>query len=196
LTNPDLAKEIVNRGHEAAAHGMSWLSQYNMTRDQEKQFIAAGVKAVHDVTGVTPRGYNCNWLRRSVNTISVLQELGFLYHIDDLSCDEPFILTVNQKPFVVVPYTVRCNDIVLFEGRNFSPDSFYKTLKYEFDQLYSEGEIRRRQMSISTHDRIGGTPSVVRALDKFLEYAHKHPGVWFARKDEIAEWTLKNNIQS
>lgn len=51
-----------------------------------------------------------------------------------------------------------------------------------------------RQMSISTHDRIGGTPSVVRALDKFLEYANKHSGVWFARKDEIAEWTLKNHL--
>jgi peptidoglycan/xylan/chitin deacetylase (PgdA/CDA1 family) len=193
LANPDLAKEIVNRGHEAAAHGMSWSSQYNMSRDQEKQFIADGVKAVRDVTGVTPRGYNCNWLRRSVNTISVLQELGFLYHIDDLSRDEPFILTVNEKPFVVVPYTVRCNDIVLFEGRNFSPNNFFETLKYEFDQLYMEGETRRRQMSISTHDRIGGTPSVVQALDKFLEYASKHSGIWFARKDEIAQWALENH---
>jgi peptidoglycan/xylan/chitin deacetylase (PgdA/CDA1 family) len=193
LANPDLAKEIVTRGHEAAAHGMSWLSQYDMTRDQEKEFIAAGVKAVHDVTGVTPRGYNCNWLRRSVNTISILQELGFLYHIDDLSRDEPFVLTVNDKPFVVVPYTLRCNDIALFEGRHITPDGFYKTLKYEFDQLYLEGESRRRQMSISTHDRIGGTPSVVRALDKFFEYAKSHSDVWFARKDEIAEWTLKNH---
>jgi peptidoglycan/xylan/chitin deacetylase (PgdA/CDA1 family) len=192
LNNPDLAREIVSRGHEAAAHGMSWLSQYDMTREDEKNFIAAGVKAIHDVTGVTARGYNCNWLRRSVNTISVLQELGFLYHIDDLSRDEPFVIMANDKPFIVVPYTVRCNDIVLMEGRNFSPDDFFETLKYEFDQLYLESETQRRQMSISTHDRIGGTPSVVRALDKFLEYANKHAGIWFARKDEIAEWTLKN----
>lgn len=193
LANPDLAKEIVNRGHEGAAHGMSWSSQFNMTRDKEKEFIAAGVKAIHDVTGVTPRGYNCNWLRRSVNTISILQELGFLYHIDDLSRDEPFVLTVNEKPFVVVPYTVRCNDIVLLEGRHFTPHGFLETLKYEFDQLYLESESRRRQMSISTHDRIGGTPSVVHALDKFLEYANQHPGVWFSRKDVIAEWILKNH---
>ena len=191
LNNPELAKEIVKRGHEAAAHGMSWSSQYNMSYEEEKEFIAAGVKAVRDITGVTPRGYNCNWLRRSVNTISILQELGFLYHIDDLSRDEPFILTINNKPFVVVPYTLRCNDIVLIEGRSFSPDDFYQTLKYEFDQLYHEGESQRRQMSISTHDRIGGTPAMVQALDKFLDYANKHPGVWFARKDEIADWILK-----
>ncbi|CAM3184956.1 polysaccharide deacetylase family protein [Legionella anisa] len=193
LANPELAKKIVKRGHEAAAHGMSWSSQFNMSREQEKEFIAAGVKAIHDVTGVTPRGYNCNWLRRSINTISVLQELGFLYHIDDLSRDEPFVLSVNGKPFAVVPYTIRCNDIVLIEGRHFSPDAFLSTLKHEFDQLYAESEFRRRQMSISTHDRIGGTPAVVRVLEQFLEYAHTHPNVWFARKDEIANWILENH---
>lgn len=194
LNNPELAQEIVKRGHEAAAHGMSWSSQFNMTREQEKDFVAAGVKAVQNVTGVTPRGYNCNWLRRSVNTISILQELGFLYHIDDLSRDEPFVLQVNSKPFVVVPYSVRCNDIVLMEGRHFSPEAFLSTLKFEFDQLYAEGETRCRQMSISTHDRIGGTPAVVRALDQFLAYATQHSGVWFARKDEIAKWALDKHI--
>lgn len=193
LANPELAKEIVNRGHEAAAHGMSWSSQFDMPREQEKKFIAAGMKAVCDVTSVTPKGYNCNWLRRSVNTLSVLQELGFLYHIDDLSRDEPFVLTVDSKPFVVVPYTVRCNDIVLLEGRHFSPDAFLAALKYEFDQLYAEGEYQRRQMSISTHDRIGGTPAIVRVLDQFLAYAQQHAGVWFARKDEIANWILDNH---
>jgi peptidoglycan/xylan/chitin deacetylase (PgdA/CDA1 family) len=190
--NPDLAKDIVNRGHEAAAHGMHWISQFNMTREQEKQFILDGVNAVREITGVTPKGYNCNWLRGSVNTLSLLQELGFLYHIDDLSRDEPFIITVNQNLFVVVPYTLRCNDIVLLEGRNFTPDDFFETLKYEFDQLYEESGSQQRMMSISTHDRIGGTPAVVKALDKFLEYANKHKGIWFARKDEIAKWTLKN----
>lgn len=191
LANPHLAKEIVRRGHEAAAHGMSWSSQFNMSRDEEKAFIAAGVKAVQEVTGIIPRGYNCNWLRRSINTLSILQELGFLYHIDDLSRDEPFVLNINEKPFVVVPYTIRCNDIVLLEGRHFSPQAFYETLKYEFDQLYQEGGDRRRQMSISTHDRISGTPAVVQVLDKFLEYVNLHQDIWFARKDEIAEWILK-----
>jgi hypothetical protein len=41
-----------------------------------------------------------------------------LYHIDDVSRDEPFIAPVNGKDFVVVPYTLRNNDIVLIEGRN------------------------------------------------------------------------------
>src|SRR4051812_17400952 len=90
LKNPALAKEIVQRGHEAAAHGMSWSSQYNLSYEAEKKFIKDGVDAVKNATGFTPVGYNANWLRRGENTLKILQELGFTYHIDDLSRDEPF----------------------------------------------------------------------------------------------------------
>lgn len=47
---------------------------------------------------------------------------------------------------------------------------------------------------LSLHDRIGGTPAIVSVLDKFLNYVDQHSNVWFARKDEIAEWTLNNNL--
>ena len=52
---------------------------------------------VEKITGQKAVGYNANWLRRSPNTLKVLQELGFLYHIDDLSHDEPFITKVKEK---------------------------------------------------------------------------------------------------
>lgn len=195
--NPKLAREIVARGHEAAAHGMSWSSQYNMPYDEEKKFIAAGVEAVKQATGQTPTGYNANWLRRGENTLAILQELGFTYHIDDLSRDEPFIIPVNGKDFAVVPYTLRNNDILLVEGRHFSADQFLQQLKLEFDQLYHESTTRRRMMSISFHDRIGGTPQLVQAARTFFTYATRQKGVTFMRKDQIARIALtdKNTLR-
>ena len=190
LKNPQLAKEIVQRGHEAAAHGMSWSSQYNMPYEEEKKFILDGVNAVKKVTGFTPVGYNANWLRRGENTLNILQELGFLYHIDDLSRDEPFIIQVKNKDFTVVPYTLRNNDIVLVEGKNFSADQFLNQVKMEFDQLYAESEFRRRQLSVSFHDRIGGTPQMVQAAKELFTYMQKHKGVAFKRKDDIAKMAL------
>lgn len=190
LKNPSLAKEIVQRGHEAAAHGMNWSSQYNLSYEEEKKFIADGVEAVKKITGATPLGYNANWLRRGENTLKILQELGFTYHIDDLSRDEPFIIKVNQKDFAVVPYTLRCNDIMLIEGRQFSADQFLSQLKMEFDQLYIESLTKRRMMSVSFHDRIGGTPQLVDAAKQFFEYAIRQEGVVFKRKDEIARMAL------
>ena len=63
---------------------------------------------------------------------------------------------------------------------------FLAQLKAEFDQLYEEGSHKRRMMSVSLHDRIGGTPAVVNVVNQFIEYAKSHSGVVFMRKDEIA----------
>ena len=190
LKNPELAREIVKRGHEITGHGLNWTPEYTMTYDEEKKFIKSGVEAIKSVTGIQTLGYNCNWLRRSENTIAILQELGFMYHIDDLSRDEPYLIPVKGKNFVVVPYTMRCNDIELLEGRNFSSSQFLETLKLEFDQLYKEGAKRKRMMSFSAHDRISGTPAQVNVIDQFITYALQHEGVKFMRKDDIAKDTL------
>lgn len=192
--HPELAREIVRRGHEAAAHGPRWSPQYAMSRQQERQFLLDAAAMVRQTTGQQPVGYNCNWLRRSPHTLELLQELGYLYHIDDLSRDEPFIEQVNGKDFVVVPYTLRNNDILLVEGRNYSPGQFLDQVKLDFDQLYSEGASRRRMMSLSAHDRISGTPQMVRAWDEFLRYAKSHPGVAFMRKDDIARYALASPL--
>jgi len=42
---PDLAREIVRRGHEAAAHGRTWENSYALDSDAERRFIADGWKA-------------------------------------------------------------------------------------------------------------------------------------------------------
>ena len=192
--HPQLAKEIVERGHEAAGHGPHWSSQYAMSREEEREFLVSGTQMVEAATGQRPIGYNCNWLRRGPNTLSLLQELGYLYHIDDLSRDEPFIETVDGKDFVVVPYTLRNNDILLVEGRNYSPAKLLDQIKMEFDQLYEEAGERRRMMSVSAHDRISGTPQMVRAWDAFLRYVKEKPGVAFLRKDAIARWALESPL--
>jgi hypothetical protein len=57
-------------------------------------------------------------------------------------------------------------------------------------QLYEEGAGRRRMMSISLHDRISGHTGRVRVLDRFLTWARRQPHVWWARREEIADWAL------
>ena len=183
---PELAKQIANRGHEIAAHGIAWSNQWDKSYNDELKFVKDGVDVVKQITGKQAVGYNCNWLRRSTNTLKVLQDLDFLYHIDDISRDEPFVTMVRGKKFVVMPYTLRNNDIVNIEGKHWSPDQFLYQLKSEFDQLYAEGATKRRMMSVSLHDRIGGTPAVVKVIEEFIKYAKQKEGVVFMRKDEIA----------
>ncbi|MFA0521412.1 allantoinase, partial [Vibrio sp. 10N.222.55.E8] len=93
----------------------------------------------------------------------------------------------------IVPYTIITNDIARFSDISMTGAAFEQELKDEFDVLYAEGTTRRRMMSISTHDRVAGSPSIIKALDNFLTYARSHDGVIFMRKDEIARITLMSD---
>src|SRR6266436_2587870 len=118
------------------------------------------------------------------------KKISFIYHIDDISRDEPFTVTVKGKPFAVVPYKIRNNDIARFDSPATTNATYLQDLKDDFDVLYAEAAARRRMMSISAHDRISGIPGRVKLLEQFIRYAQKQRGVLFMRKDEIAKWTL------
>src|SRR5258708_1438698 len=195
-TSPDLAQEIVRRGHEAAAHGRVWDNSYQLSRDEEKRFIADSVGTIHKITGQVPIGWNAYWIRNSIHFLETLPDLGFVYHIDEPSHHEPFIVPVRGRDFVTVPYTFHMNDIVSFPFAGWNPAAYEQALRDEFDQLYEEGAHQRRMMVASLHDRISGHAGRVRALDRFLTYARSKGDVWFARKDEIARYVLANRAST
>jgi peptidoglycan/xylan/chitin deacetylase (PgdA/CDA1 family) len=192
--NPALAREIVQRGHEAAAHGQTWEPQYAKTPEEERAGYEANVRAIERATGVRPVGFNAPGMRATPATFGILQDLGFLYHTDDLSRDEPFLIPVNGRPFVVVPYTFVLNDFQNFENRWRTCSDFAGELKAEFDALYAESAVRRRMLSVATHDRVAGRPSRARVVEEFIAYAQSHPGVVFLRKDEIARFALSSPL--
>src|SRR3954469_21070998 len=66
---PELAQEIVRRGHEAAAHGPTWSNSYNLSRSDEKRFIAESAEIIHRITGQQPVGWNAYFLRNSVHIL-------------------------------------------------------------------------------------------------------------------------------
>lgn len=189
--HPELAREIVERGHEAAAHEQTWTPHWTMDEATERASYAANIAAIEAATGTRPTGFNAFWLRGTPRTLEILASLGCRYQIDDLSRDEPMRTEVDGKPFAVVPYTLRMNDIARFGAESpLTAAAFGQEQRDEFDQHYLEAGSRRRMMSISTHDRIAGTSGRVKALGEFIEYAKRHPGVVFLRKDQIAEVAL------
>jgi peptidoglycan/xylan/chitin deacetylase (PgdA/CDA1 family) len=192
--HPTLAKEIVQRGHEASGHGQTWTEQFSMTPEEERASYLQSIESIERATGTRPVGFNAFWLRGTPHTLEILQSLGFIYHIDDVSRDEPFLVNVHDKPFAVVPYTLHMNDIVDYETRYFSTAMYADDLKAEFDALYAEAGTRRRMMSVSAHDRIAGRPSRAKVLDDFIVYAQSHSGVVFMRKDEIARFSLASPL--
>lgn len=191
---PDLAREIVRRGHEGGGRAITHTPQFHMGRDEERAFLKAGFDMLEGVTGVKPTGFNAQGLQRSVNTVSLLQELGLTYTIDDRTRDEPFIVQANGRDFVISPYMGHVNDIDFFANQRQSLSAYEEMLREEFLALHAEGAVRRRMMSVPLHDYLAGRPAVSRSVDRFLEWAKRQPGVWFARRDEIARYALSSPI--
>ncbi len=103
-------------------------------------------------------------MRNSPHTLDIPQSLGFTYHIDEPSMDEPFIVKLRGGDFVTVPYTFHMNDIVSYPFEGWNPAAYEQALKDEFDHRYEEGAQRRRMMVVSLHDRISGHANRVRVF--------------------------------
>jgi peptidoglycan/xylan/chitin deacetylase (PgdA/CDA1 family) len=192
--HPALAKEIVDRGHEPAAHGYTWEPIYAKSKAEQKANFEQNIRSIEKATGKRPVGFNAAGMRAAPDTFEVLQELGFLYHTDDLSRDEPFLIPVAGKPFVVVPYTFMLNDLQGYENRWRTAADMAGELKSEFDALYEESAHKRRMISVSAHDRVAGRAGRMRVIEDFIVYAQRHPGVVFLRKDEIARFALASPL--
>ena len=194
--NPEAAREIPAAGHEVCGHGYRWEEYHKMEREAERAAIARTVQSLERTTGQRPVG----WFTRygpSVNTRQLVAEHGgFIYDSMGLNDDLPYYTTVpdaagQPRPWLVVPYSMETNDARFWRGGLTSVGAFYEYLKDTFDVLYEEGRTHPKMMSVGLHCRIAGRPARSRAVERFLQYARRMPGVWFARRDEIARWWLE-----
>ena len=78
-------------------------------------------------------------------------------------------------------------------GRGSRVDDAFKVFKEQFDWLYRESEKSGRFMNIGLHPHVIGQPFRIRALRDFVAYAKQFDDVWFATRQEIAEWYLQNH---
>jgi allantoinase len=185
---PELTREIVRQGHEITSHGWRWAHQFHMNEDEERAYIRRAVESIEASTGRKPVGWLSRYLT-TTNTRRLLVEEGFLYHMDDLSDDEPYWDSAAGRPIVVLPYQVDNNDMKMWAEPSYTPDQW---LKYAIDNLewsLREGEHEVNIMSIGLHLRIIGRPGRIWALEKFLEYAARRAsegGVWIATREQIA----------
>ncbi|MEA2283016.1 MAG: hypothetical protein QOK21_3623 [Solirubrobacteraceae bacterium] len=190
---PGVARAAVAAGHEICSHGYRWEEVFRLTEAQEREHIRLAVESLQRSTGERPVGWYCRY-GPSINTRRLLvEEGGFLYDSDSYSDEIPYLVHVDGRRHLVVPYAPDTNDIQFWLGNGLAPaDQFFAYLRDSFDVLYAEASTHPRMMSIGLHCRIIGRPGRARALDRFIEYAKGHADVWFATRAEIARWWLEH----
>ncbi|MDQ2981980.1 MAG: polysaccharide deacetylase family protein [Actinomycetota bacterium] len=92
VNHPELAQEIVRRGHEPACHGFAHTRVYDQTREEFRADLERSVEVIADATGRRPVAYRAPAFsinRRTPWAYDVLAETGFRY--DSSQYDSPRI---------------------------------------------------------------------------------------------------------
>lgn len=181
--SPEQVAAMQAAGWEIASHGLKWVEHRDMPEDVERAQIAEAIRLHTEVTGTRPRGWYTG--RCSQNTLRLTaEEGGFDWISDTYDDDLPYWIEAGARDQLVIPYTLEANDMRFATAPGYiTGEQFFQYLKDSFDVLYAEGG---RMFSIGLHCRLIGRPGKAAGLIRFLDYAAGHPGVWFARRGDIA----------
>jgi peptidoglycan/xylan/chitin deacetylase (PgdA/CDA1 family) len=189
---PDVAKEIVERGHEIGTE--TWIHDYSYMkkREQEKKDLQKTVKAVQQTVGTSPKGYLSTGVAPSAHTPEIILDLGYTYWMDPQHEETPYTLKVKKRELTVLSYYQELNDYATYQRAGRTPRDLLQLWKDTFDMLYEEGGTDPKFMIWGNHPFVGGRPYRAFVLREFIRYAKGHPKVWFTRAGDIAAWYRDN----
>ena len=186
--SPEVVAAMLEADWEIASHGLKWIDYRDYSFEAEKADMAEAIEIHTAVTGSRPTGWYTG--RSSIHSLDLAaEEGGFRYASDAYADDLPYWQETPHGPLLVLPYTLDTNDMRFATPQGFnSGDQFLAYLMDSFDVLYEEGRAGAPKMlNIGQHCRLVGRPGRAAALGKFLDYVRTKPGVWVARRIDIAE---------
>jgi peptidoglycan/xylan/chitin deacetylase (PgdA/CDA1 family) len=194
--HPEVVAALARAGHEIVGHG--WINDPDrptneLDPDAERLEIQRCTKALTEAAGQRPVGWVSPGYTGTKSTLHLLQSEGYLWSGDDASHDLPFIERTPNGRMVILPVTgYASNDLGMWIGPRNPPGVIWEGFKDTFDCLYEEGRTGAPGWTeIVLHCHIAGRPTLIPTIRKCLDYARRHEDVWFARRRDMAEWTLQ-----
>lgn len=214
---PDQMKMVVEAGHEIGAHGYSHENPVQMTPEQEEAILVKSIELIEKLTGKRPRGYTAPWWEMSAVTAELLLKYGFRYdHSQGYHDFQPYYARVGYR-WNKIDYSKPAEtwmkplehghevDLVEFSASwyldDLPPMMFIKSSPNshgfvnprdieqlwldQFDWVYREYDYA--VFPITIHPDVSGRPQVLLMLERVIDYISHHPGVRWAKFEEIAE---------
>jgi len=181
---PEAVKAIVDRGHEVGAHGYMHEEWGALSPATERELMEKTTAILRGLVGAAPRGWRSPGAVMTPLTVELLAGLGYRYTSDFTDRDLPYVMeggTLVQLPFAWV-----LDDYVYYAPARAirSTRDVIEIWREEFEATYAEGGY----FNLCCHPRLSGRAARVRALEEFIRTMQEHPGVWFARCEEVAQW--------
>jgi peptidoglycan/xylan/chitin deacetylase (PgdA/CDA1 family) len=191
---PELTKELVDNGHEIAAHG--YLHEYldKVSIYEEEKIFNRTDRALKEITEDI-RGFRAPYWKLSPNTLEIVAERGYIFDSSLFNDDHPYILHVpnSTKKFVEFPVEWYLDDWIIFEEHQNSPTAALDIWKSQFDAFLDFEDIpeNRRIFQMTFHPACIGHAYRIHVVDKLISHMKKTGhNVKFAKMGDVAKSIL------
>ncbi|OLP00942.1 polysaccharide deacetylase [Mycolicibacterium porcinum] len=189
---PDVARAIVDAGHEIAHHGYLHEPLHGLSEAEETAILDRASDTLEQITGVRPVGYRAPMWELNWHSPKLLRDKGFLYDSSLMDTDHPYELAVDGGgPLVEIPIGWGLDDIQQYcfvpglydTGVIESPAKATEVWRLEFDAMREAGAC----WVLTNHPFVSGRPSRAKALEELVAYVRGFDDVWVASLGAIAE---------
>jgi peptidoglycan/xylan/chitin deacetylase (PgdA/CDA1 family) len=193
LLHPEEIRAVAQEGHEIGVH--SWIHEANtkLPPGVERELTLRAADTLEKTSGQRPVGIRTASWDFSVDTLSIIREMGLLYDSSLMADDDAYELIDQGEPTGIVelpPEWIR-DDAVYFNMLRFSglrpytpPSAVEEIFAAEFDGAYAEGGM----FLLTMHPHVIGHRSRIALLDRLVTRIRKFEGVWFATHAQVAQW--------
>jgi len=197
LLHPEEVRGVADEGHEIGIH--SWIHEANtkLPPGVERDLTLRAADTLEKISGQRPVGIRTASWDFSVDTLSIIREMGLLYDSSLMADDDAYELLDDGEPTGIVelpPEWIR-DDAVYFNMLRFAalrpytpPSAVEEIFQAEFEGAYSEGGL----FLLTMHPHVIGHRSRIALLDRLIQTMKAHPDVWFATHAEVAAWCRDN----
>ncbi len=193
LLHPEEVKAIAAEGHEIGIH--SWIHEANTSLPPgvERDLTFRAADTLEKISGTRPVGIRTASWDFSVDTMTIIRELGLLYDSSLMADDDAYELVADGEATGIVelpPEWIR-DDAPYFNFVRFSalrpytpPSGVEEIFRAEFDGAWEEGGM----FILTMHPHVTGHRSRLPLLARLIAHMKARGGCWFATHAQVAQW--------
>lgn len=200
---PKAVESILEAGHEIAHHSYAHVDPSGQTLEEEQADMERALEVLRRI-GVKPAGFRSPSADFSQNTLTLIEQMGFVYDSslmaddfrpyhprigDRVSQQSPLIMG-RESPIWEFPMSFEFDDWVHFQF-NFSPYRNGTSAPSKVFEIWSEDlgwmdqNIEGGILSVAMHPQVIGRGHRIDMLERFIRYGINR-GIRFERMGDVA----------
>lgn len=197
---PNMAQEIVARGHEIGLHGHLHEDFHALSVNEQSVLIDHSQAIFERELGVRATGFRSPAGDWGPATPKLLADKGIRYSSSTHGDDRPFRYHLDGAAWLVdIPSQFDVDDFPQFgyndapakpvsQDRPASTAATFENWEWEFEGTSDEG----LAWVLIMHPQVIGTPNRLAALEALIHRMRARNNVWFATGEEISQWVSES----